>query len=278
MSHSVEEMIIHGDFESAYYHLRQKENVEAQDYYIKGIAAFYAGLFIEAEESFKEALKLANSKQDDSLAKDTAKLLEIIKQSRMEFEPPYLQAVIEQSREDSSERYEELYFLEELLNPDEEIRKKKTNELLGMLKDPQNKIRAYGNFIAAEVFSRQGNVKNALTHYLVAINLAPNKALYWGFCAQYLYQQKLALFDAVIFLRKAEELDGDNARWPFLIACVLGLLATEDYYFIKQARLEAENALGLCRKDQLQLRDSLLALNSTYKEFERTLADKGVFN
>ena len=120
-------------------------------------------------------------------------------------------------------------------------------------------VRANAYFIIGELYFLQGDADGAIQNYMTALNINPNKALYWGYTAQILNRFDEHPYVSSRFCSKAIELDPINPRWHLLQSLILLKLVRKGHNELAhQAIAEAHKALGLCRPDQVSLRSAIL--------------------
>jgi tetratricopeptide (TPR) repeat protein len=117
--------------------------------------------------------------------------------------------------------------------------------------------RAKALFIKGEMFLLLKNYEACIYYYRKAIELNPNKALYWGYMGQVMNRYNFSPFLSGRYIEEAIKLDKDNPRWRFLRGVILLKLAEYDPRFSKAVLKENEKALQLCRNEQIGLKKAV---------------------
>lgn len=212
-------------------------------------AYFYAGEF---HKCYKEAKKLRN----DETAQKYIQLFE-----QYEYDT-YATPTIEilQSEERTDESYPELDELIEIRAiQDEAAFQERVQELENVAKTGTLEEKAKSFLIQGELFLLAHHYNESVHCFKQAVKNNPNVALYWGLTGQTMHRFGWMPFDALGYLEKAIDLDGNNPRWKWNKGLVLTQLYKDlqQPAFLENALNVLEEALDLCRPEQVSLKTAI---------------------
>lgn len=112
--------------------------------------------------------------------------------------------------------------------------------------------------------------------YRLAYNVNPNKALYYGYYGHAKFREStqmqpgpnrvVNLLEGYICLKRAIQLESENAKWHFLLSQILLLLAIGSLPLSRQAKEALDKAKSLCRETQKGLLESIESADKLISE------------
>ena len=193
-----------------------------------------------------------------------------------------------QSIERADETYPECDFAQSIMEcMDGAKREQLLSKIELKLSSQSVREREEANFTAGYLFFSSGEYETSFNYYFEAVKLSPNKALYYGYAANAMF--KLAIkhaedvpklmsyaYISSKFARQAIELDNKNPRWHFYQHLALMTLLRHNCNYIVQAAIELEQALRLCRVDQVSLREAIVMSMNNLAKTRDNLRNNGV--
>lgn len=213
---------------------------------------------------FENCFELAKSMASDYSLEDVYKeeaenMVDMLENIDFNFIPAITNYSAYQSVEDSNENYPEVKEFTQLYNAGETALKRFLADIDVKAKSHDPELRAHSWFINAEFFFMNSELDNAINCYLNAINNNPNKALYYGYCAQAMNRLNSSTMSSIILANRAIELDSLNPRWYWIKGIIL-LNHSNDIHpkiFVQTAVNHLKKARSLCKPNQVSFKNAI---------------------
>ena len=229
---------------------------------------FLTGEFEKTYKTFKQLREITSEAQ---YLKDAEKFIGVFEGGEFHHSLPQPnQKDYPQSIERSDESYEELDILKKFQNIEDLV--DYLNKRIGY-KDYEKSANAM--FCLGQIAVNNGSIEKGLEYYFKAISKNPNKALYFGYYAQFLYRQQQHAFETARFCDQAIKLDPQNARWHYIKGLNLASAAVSmrNNVFLLSGLKNCEKALELCRSDQVSFKK---AIQTACRSIEDGISASGI--
>jgi tetratricopeptide (TPR) repeat protein len=198
--------------------------------------------------------------------------IELFQQHHFEQLPIIPDSIIAQSKEQSDEHYAEEQLVIEIREIKEEVLfQQAVKKLEEDAKSEHNSYRAHSYFTQGYLFLYAHHYDEAAFCFRQAVHFAPENAVYAGICGQTLQRLNESPFEALAYLEHAITLQADNARWYWCKTLILLQFYKdlEQEEFLNSAIFDIQQALHVCRDDQVSLR---AAIQLTEQEIGQIIA------
>lgn len=213
---------------------------------------------------FENCYKLAESMANDYSLEDVYKeeaenMVDMLENIDFDFIPSITNYSAKQSVEDSNENYPDAKELSQVYNANETTFARFFADIDSKTKSYDPEVRAHAWFIGAEFFFMQAEFDNAINCYLNAIDNNPNKALYYGYCAQAMNRSNSSTMSSIILANRAIELDPLNPRWYWIKGHTVFRLSNDIHpeIFVQTAVNHWKKARSLCKPNQVSFKNAI---------------------